>query len=319
MYRCRAVQSVRKRTHSRAVRRLLPIVALSAVAFSVASPAQGSVTIGHVLGTGPPAPVFCFPTCTLRQATLAPEDGLATAGLTSPTNGVVTNFGISVVASNQSGDLTIRLRVLRGRTGAGSSEPLTLLDADGVQTFATELPIAVGDGIGLDTLPTSSPGSIGIARGTAAGNSVIELFSPPLLDGGAEQSPQGAPGGVLDMNAVIEPTNTFSFGKVTRNTDKGNATVSVDVPNAGELVVAGKGVKRATKSATAPGVVKLKVRAKGKKLDDARRVRQGEGRRQGHLHADGRRSQGPDEEAAAEQALATAPSRHWWSRPDSGR
>jgi hypothetical protein len=259
------VDSVTKAAHIRGVRWLLSIVGLLA-AFAVASPAQGSVTIGHVLGTGTPAPLSCFPTCTLRQATLAPEDGLAARGLTSPANGVVTSFGISVVASNQDGNLTIRLRVLRGRTGVATSDPLTLVDADGVQTFATQLPIAVGDGIGIDTLPTNPPGSIGIARGTAAGNSVVELFSPPITDGGAELSPQASPGGVLDMNAVIEPTNTFAVGKVARNKSKGTATVSVTVPNAGALVVSGEGVKRASKSATAPGVVELKIRAKGKKL-----------------------------------------------------
>jgi hypothetical protein len=68
------------------------------------------------------------------------------------------------------------------------------------------------------------------------------------------------------MNAVVEPTNTFTFGKVALNRNKGAATVSVKVPNAGALVVGGKGVKRASKSATAPGVVKLKIRAKGNQL-----------------------------------------------------
>jgi hypothetical protein len=258
------MKSVRSRTHTRGVRWLLSIVGLLA-AFSVASPAQASVTIGHVLGTGTSGPISCFPTCTLRQAALAPEDGLSARGLTSPANGVVTSFGLSVVASNQDGNLTIRLRVLRGRTGVATSDPLTLVDADGVQTFATELPIAAGDGIGLDTLPTT-PGNIGIGRTTAALNSVVELFTPPLLDGGPEQSPQISVRGVLDMNAVVEPTNTFAFGKVAGNKSNGTATVSVNVPNAGALVVGGKDVKRASKSVTAPGVVKLNIRAKGKKL-----------------------------------------------------
>jgi hypothetical protein len=258
------VDSVRNRTHTRGVRWLLPIAGLF-TAFAAASPAQGSVTIGHVLGTGTPAPLFCFPTCTLRQASLAPEDGLSTGGLTSPTNGVVTNVGVSVVASNQGGDLTIRLRVLRGQTGAATSDPVTLLDADGIQTFKTDMPIAVGDGIGIDTLPTGPSVGIGFARGTSALNSVVELYTPPLLDGGPQQSPQASPGGVLDMNAVIEPTNTFAFGKAAR-TNSGTATVSVTVPNAGALVVGGKGVKRARKSVAAPGAVKLTIRAKGKQL-----------------------------------------------------
>lgn len=241
------------------------------MAFSATSPAQGAVTIGHVLGTGIPAPLSCFPTCTLRQASLAPEDGLSAGGLTSPVNGVVTKVGVSVVASNQDSDLTIRLRVLRGRTGVATSDPATLVDADGVQTFVTKMPIAVGDGIGIDTLPTNPPGRIGIARGTAAGNSVFELFSPPLLDGGPEQSPQASGGGVLDINAVIEPANAFAFSGVASS--NGTATVSVKVPNAGALVVTGDGVKRASKSFNAPGViVKLKVGAKGRKLRTLKRT-----------------------------------------------
>jgi hypothetical protein len=247
------------------VRWLLPIAGLLA-AFAVPSSAQGSVTIGHVLGTGQPGPLNCFPTCTLQQASLGPEDGLSSDGLTSPTNGVVTSFGISVVEANQTGNLTIRLRILRGRTGVATSDPLTLVDADGIQTFETDMPIAAGDGIGLDTLATTPMGSLGIARFTAGGNSVIDMFSPPLIDGGPEQSPQASPGGVLDMNAVIEPRNAFSFGKVARDGNKGTATVSVRVPNAGTLVVGGNEVKRASQTVSAPGVVRVKIGAKGKKL-----------------------------------------------------
>jgi len=259
------VNLLQRRAGARGVRWLLSTVGVLA-ALGVVSPAQGSVTIGHVLGTGAPAQLSCFPTCTLRQASLAPEDGVSTEGLTSPTNGVVTHVGINVVADNQSGNLTIRLRVLRGRTGVASSAPTTLVDADGIQNFATSMPIAVGDGIGLDTLPVAPPVSIGIVRGTAALNSMIELFTPPLLDGGPEQSPQASTGGVLDMNAVIEPTNTFTFGKVAPTKSKGTTTVSVTVPNAGKLVVGGEGVKRVSKSALAPGVVKLEIGATGKNL-----------------------------------------------------
>ena len=195
------MQSVRKRTITCGV---LPI-ALAAIAGGTATQAQGAVTIGHVLGTGTPGPISCYPTCTLRQVALAPEDGRETAGLTSPVNGVVTRFGFAVVAANQAGDLTIRLRVLRGQSGVASSEPLTLRDADGIQTFRSRLPISIGDGIGLDTLPSALPGSIGIGRGTAAGNSIAEVFSPPLLDGGPAQAANSTGPGVLDMNAVIEP------------------------------------------------------------------------------------------------------------------
>jgi hypothetical protein len=219
-----------------------------------------------VLGTGQPAPITCFPTCTLRQATLAPEDGLETAGLTAPVNGTVTSVGVNVVASLQSADLTVRLRVLQGRTGVASSDPVTLRDADGIQTFQTDMPITVGDVIGIDTLPASPPGRIGIGRFTAAGNSTVEFFSPPLLDGGPVQNPQASTGGVLDINAVIEPSNSFQFGSVTKNTSKGTAKIPVDASNTGTLKVAGNGVKKASKDVDGPGTVKVKVAAKGDQL-----------------------------------------------------
>jgi hypothetical protein len=68
------------------------------------------------------------------------------------------------------------------------------------------------------------------------------------------------------MNAVIEPRNAFSFGKVARDGNKGTATVSVRVPNAGTLVVGGNEVRRASQTVSAPGVVRVKIGAKGKKL-----------------------------------------------------
>ena len=264
------MRPVTTRVGARNARRLAPAAGLL-VALAVATPADASVTIGHVLGTGAPGELSCFPTCTLRQATLAPEDGLSTDGLVSPVNGTVTSFGFGVVAANQNSDLTIRLRVLRGRTGVASSSPLTLRDADGIQTFPTQLPIAIGDGIGLDTIPAAPPVSIGIARLTAAGNSSIELFSPPLTDGGAEQSPQATPNGVLDMNAVIEPTSAFTFGKVVVDRKKGTASVPVTVANPGSLALAGTGVRKATAAAAAPGMVRLTVRATGASARTLRR------------------------------------------------
>ncbi len=71
----------------------------------------------------------------------------------------------------------------------------------------------------------------------------------------------------LDVSAVVTPTNSFGLGKVKRNENKGTATITVeDVPNPGELVLSGKGVKRASaaggaviaKTVTAPGDVKLR-------------------------------------------------------------
>ena len=81
----------------------------------------------------------------------------------------------------------------------------------------------------------------------------------------------------------IAPSNSFTFGAVQRNKKKGTATLTVNVPNPGELTGSGKGVKVASaagavisKTVTAPGNVKLTVRAKGKKkrkLNETGRVK----------------------------------------------
>jgi hypothetical protein len=66
------------------------------------------------------------------------------------------------------------------------------------------------------------------------------------------------------------PSNHFTLGKLKRNLTKGTATLTIDVPNPGELTGSGKGVKVAnaaviSKTVSAPGAVKLTIRAKGKK------------------------------------------------------
>jgi hypothetical protein len=71
---------------------------------------------------------------------------------------------------------------------------------------------------------------------------------------------------------LFPTSNLFSFGKVTRNKHKGTARLAVNVPGPGTLSLTGKNVKpqrparEATTSAavTAPGTVKLLVKARGK-------------------------------------------------------
>jgi Tol biopolymer transport system component len=68
-----------------------------------------------------------------------------------------------------------------------------------------------------------------------------------------------------------KPGNHFSFGKLKLNKKKGTATLIVKVPSAGSLVLAGKGVKKASAQAKGPGNMTLPVKAAGKaekKLDE---------------------------------------------------
>ena len=91
--------------------------------------------------------------------------------------------------------------------------------------------------------------------------------------------------------AALTPVNTFSVGKTQLNRKKGTATLSFEVPNAGELTGSGKGAKVASGARSSKAVqartATLLVKAKGKKkrkLNDRRQLH-----RRHHLHADRRR------------------------------
>ena len=84
---------------------------------------------------------------------------------------------------------------------------------------------------------------------------------------GLPASPGPPPAGSTPPPATlisIKPGNHFSFGKLKLNKKKGTATLIVEVPGAGSLVLGGKGVKKASAQAKGPGNVILLVKAAGK-------------------------------------------------------
>jgi hypothetical protein len=136
-----------------------------------------------------------------------------------------------------------------------------------INTFPTNIPVKPGDFIGFHGAATSHAcaffvGVTGEYR-TRTGN---------MNDG--EQFAFGPFSNMyrLNIGAVFEPTNTFTFGPTTRNKKKGTATITVTLPNPGELTGSGNRVNVALAagagSSTAvpgPGVATLRVKAKGKK------------------------------------------------------
>jgi hypothetical protein len=92
------------------------------------------------------------------------------------------------------------------------------------------------------------------------------------LADGASPETFSSPGGPIRINvtAVFVPTNTFTLGATKLNKKNGTATLTVNVPNPGELTATGKGVMAASravisKTVGAAGEVELVIRAKGKK------------------------------------------------------
>jgi hypothetical protein len=71
--------------------------------------------------------------------------------------------------------------------------------------------------------------------------------------------------------APVPPSNVATLGKVKANKANGTAKLSVAVPGAGAVTVAGKGIKELTEAPTAAGTVVLKIKPKSsllKKLRD---------------------------------------------------
>ena len=69
---------------------------------------------------------------------------------------------------------------------------------------------------------------------------------------------------------MINPTNSFVAGAVTRNKKKGTATLAFNLPNPGDFSGSGQGAQVAstgavTSKAVPAGIATLVVKAKGKK------------------------------------------------------
>jgi hypothetical protein len=249
---------------------LSSLLAATAVALVAATPAPASVTIGSNLASlhahNMPG---CNISCTATNLHI-PFANRAAGGLTSPVNGTVTSWRVRANTG-----LNLSLRILRPvggltYTGVGTSAPASFPGPGISPSFPTSLPINIGDSIGLDN-PNAN-----LILGAVPG--AVQLFwnVPPLLDG-VSRAPTGAGASreVL-VQAVVEPTNTLTFGKVRRNKKKGVAFLPVNVPNPGELTFSGKLLKiaggaSASQAVSGPGQVTVKVTAKKKKAKKLKR------------------------------------------------
>jgi hypothetical protein len=122
----------------------------------------------------------------------------------------------------------------------------------------------------------SSDGCSRHAVATGGSCSINLIFTPSAagarratlaIDDNASDGPHNV---VIAGNGVIpgsvttpKPLNAFTLLRPTFNTKTGTATITAVIPEAGHLVLAGKGIKRFIKDA-APGKVKLLVRAAAK-------------------------------------------------------
>jgi hypothetical protein len=243
---------------------------VTALAASATS-AQATVTIGSDLtdtfDTNAPGCNAGLPCTAINPSLFAPSQ--AEGGLTSPVNGTVTSWRASANTGNQ-----LSLQVLRPvsgstYTGVATSAPVNFAGPISPPN-PTSLPVQIGDGVGLlnpnqnlifaSGIPDTVVAVWYIAPGGPLG---IGVTRPPDVTQNFRE--------VL-VQATIEPTNTVALGAVTSNKKKGTATVTVTVPNPGQLSYAGTGVNvTGPASVAAPSDVGLTVRATGKKAKKLRK------------------------------------------------
>jgi hypothetical protein len=259
---------------------VLLAAALTAGATWAAGSSPATVTLGSALANEPNGQSICSSIMTTRGC-LAVDDVLPGRDLVAPSTGVIVAWHVLLGGETQA--QSIRIRVVRR---AGSTNQFTVISSGGLETvhagagvytFPAQLPISPGDQVGLEA---DMGTTIGWRDRLTGANSFEFSASPP--DGVPTFPPTFTnPNEEHSFNVTLDPTNTFSLGAVTRNKKKGAATLTVNVPNPGELTGSGKGVNAASaavnsKTVTAPGSAQLLIKAKGKKkrkLNDTGKVK----------------------------------------------
>jgi IPT/TIG domain/PASTA domain len=195
-----------------------PVLIVMAIAsLALCSSAQAAlVTVGSPLTATFGGSLGTSPTGTWANSNLA-EPG---ANATSPVNGVVIAW---TIAGNYSAGKPFELRVLRpagsGKyTGSGTSSPMT--PTEGTQTFATDLPIKVGDLIGLN-VNSGYIGAAGVSK-----SHVVDWF-PELAEGSTLAPPYLSNETELGFNATVQPTPTITAIGPASGSVKGGTSVTI--------------------------------------------------------------------------------------------
>jgi Ca2+-binding RTX toxin-like protein len=145
----------------------------------------------------------------------------------APSGGVIVRWRVRSSGGN------LKLRVVRPggsstTTGAGTSDVGVAIG--GLQTFTTRMPIAAGDGIGVD-VPAGGPGtegSIGFHGGAV--EDTAWFYDPRIDDGGPARGPLSGLGGTyILLNADVEPdADHDTYGDETQDACPTNAADHVN-------------------------------------------------------------------------------------------
>jgi hypothetical protein len=251
--------------------------------------AGGTITVGSDLSR---TPTSQYNDCKLSTAPCTQLTANVHAGnlypATSPTDGTVVGWGIRTGVScgavigpcNATDTVTFRLGRLvpgtntavgaaTGPTVALKPNPAVMLKYPGEYFFPGPGPaIHVGDAVGIDTSATWAASAY---PGACDQGAFYVTLHPVPANGGSPQSFDANSNCELLVNAVVKPSTTVKFGKL-KGPFKGIYLLTVEVPGPGALSLRGKGVARqaagpavawASKTVTAAGKAKVKIKPKG--------------------------------------------------------
>lgn len=271
------------------------LLAVAAISLTAATPAGAATEIGSTFDPGTSS-------CgnLLLQSVSPPADSYA-----APAAGVITSWSYQANAS----EIPVQLQLKVGRP-AGTNQ-FTIVGESAVETasalplnsFLTRIPVQAGDLIGMRPVTVGLPciramsgySYSAYVLGDDLSPGTTAAFNPPAagvqLDLAASLEPDAEGDGFGDETqdrclGVLGPmdgcpSNRFTFGKLKRNTSRGNALLTVRVPGPGELTGSGNGVSAAmaagiSKKVGAAGAVQLLIRARGKskrKLNETGKVK----------------------------------------------
>jgi hypothetical protein len=235
---------------------------------SSSASAAATMTIGQ-LGPSPPTTACNTGPDDLIQPTVVAGDGY----VVPPDGALITSWSTN---AGPGGGQVLEMKVFRKVTDpdiykvVAHDGPRPLVPSL-LNTFPVNLAVQPGDVLGLNDANASS------ANNYCAFTAPGEIFlhrNGDLADGDAGGFGSQPNNLRLNISATValQPSNTFSLGKLKRNPRNGTATLTVDVPGPGTLSLTGKRVKTqrpareatASRAVAAAGMVKLVIKARGK-------------------------------------------------------
>jgi hypothetical protein len=195
--------------------------------------------------------------CGADACTFANKTGPAGVTVAAPFNGVLVRWAIVTSGSTQTWRLRTVREVLPAMFVASASGPAESVAPGAERSFATRLPIAEGDLIGVD-----GPASALAPLAFQSGGGTNSRFNPPLLEGDPARSATGNGGGFLGMlSAELEHDADLDvFGDETQDNCVGTAGTANGCPSTVTInKLKQKGDSKLKVTATVPGAGLLKV------------------------------------------------------------